>query len=556
MSEELKWLVLKDSEVLGPFSTSQIIVGIYEGRFKSNNMVSSKASGPDDVPPFEAQSESYFLNWIQLKDIPEFALFDSNEQDYEENTVTQFTAAGSEEEYTYDPEQGHEDSRANIDTADANAVRVNYLSKRKFKLIMNTALVAISLVFLSIIFYKRVDKVSDENIDWYKIGSDQIKIGDYSNAIVSLRRAHDEDPLDIDATLSYAELLIEKEYLSQALGALNEANITNSVQQKRKFNLLGVIALKNKNLDGAKNWFDKALDIDSSYIPALVNSGIVNLLGKRYMASNSKFELAHRIGSRDSVLLMSMFLSATELFNQTQNTKLLEHVKRILIQVLDVESGYEIHYHLALAYLDVFIGNNKAANDRFNNIMMLDPDLEPSHFVHRLDIFKDHVSWNNTYLWVQKYYDLLNDGPEKEAIKAVLEIKRNNLQEAEKSLSNAILSDGENVGIRVLYAYMKMKLGILSETRANIGLVSDANYFPLILLKSKLCEMGVADCSHLFKAMLEHDFYKLQSISGLAQHLIKVEKYSEARELISTGLEISKSYIPLLKLQRQIQNIN
>lgn len=552
MSEELKWIILKNQEILGPFTTSQIITNIYEGKYRPNDKVSLKVSKRTNVTDENNGSFHHLLNWRNLNEVSEFAIFRGNVQ---EDTFV------NEEECTDPGDDFTEPSFDDIKITDvsykggsiaSSKDRYYKVTSKKSKLFINITLVLIAIISLVFAVHNRMVKISNEGKDWYQTGVSQIAIGNYNKALTSLREAYKGSSADTDVAFSYSEVLIENGQLNKSLEILDK--IIDPSLEQRKLNLLGLIHLKRKNLHEAKGLFNKALDRDPSYIPALINSGIANLHLFQYTNSHSKFELAYRSGSRDPILIMSKFLVAVNLFEQTRNTTMLQYMKRILASALTYQSGYKIHYHLALSYLEFLLGNTTAATKWFKNIMVLDADLEPSDFSYNLAIFQDHLNWSTMYELSMKFYDSLIKDPRVEATKGVLLLKTKNYAEASQTISNAMLRNSEDMGIRLLYAYLKLNTGVLSEAKANIEIASDTDFPVLVLLKSKLCDEIEENCLLFFEEMSQTDHYKLQGIVGLAKHFINAKQYTKANSLINTGLKISKSYIPLIMLNTKLEN--
>ena len=545
MSKDIKWLLLKDSRVYGPKTTSQIVTGLVEGQYDQSFKVRLNINSIKEKVLAEDIDNYEYNNWKPIIEVPEFTFFCKKtfgiSQDEHSDPTTQDFSEDTEDTLKKGPEisEGY--------------YRVSKKSE-SFKSIVQYTFITIAILFLGSVLLSKINKVSDKNGEWFARAVEQKSIGDYSNALISLEKAYEKQPSNVNVALDYVELLIEKGFLNLAKSSLDKVATQDKKMLARKYNLLGLVELKVKNLDIAQKHFQDSMEIDPDYTPSLINSGVTHFLKNQYFESDTKLELAYKKGERDSVLLLSQFFNIVELFTESQNPEILNQINERLRDALKSTTGFEIHFHLALTFLEILSENFENANKIFINILFLDPDLDESKFLTKLDIFRDHLNWDSVFLLVQKFFKLLNNNPENEAVRGVIELKMSNYEKADSYISNAILRDRENASIRVLYAYLKMKLGLLPEAYANIELIRDSNHLPLTLLKGKLCELSEQDCSDLFRTIIQHDLYKLQSIEGLAKILIREEKLSEAGKLIKSGLKISSKYIPLLALEKQLHD--
>ena len=200
MSSDLKWIVLKNHEILGPFTTAQIITSIYEGKYKPNDQVSIRANEPVAAVSDDSDSNGYLLNWRKLCEVSEFAIFRGSQED----TLVNYT-----QDDCTDPGDGYtEPSLDNTKETDFsyNQSRTEKVSRdgyyqvssKKTRVVVNTVLVSAAVILLGLAVYKRMVKISNEGKDWYQIGISQKNIGAYNQATTSLSEAYKNTPSDID----------------------------------------------------------------------------------------------------------------------------------------------------------------------------------------------------------------------------------------------------------------------------------------------------------------------------------------------------------------------
>ena len=551
MADNLKWLIKKNNRILGPLSTSDIITGIYEGNFRHKDIV-SKWVGTTTIESSEDTTANKEINatWRFLKDVPQFSLFGNVQDEYEST---------NEEQTNFDDTYSSRLKAKPSISKDKFVQRKAYYEvkdkNKVLKIVTNSLILGVSFTILFVVLYNRLQKIpKDQEASWLDRAIMQKQIGDYRNALVSFNNAYNDDTDNPDLALSYAELLINAGNSNQALEILNTVKLSNNQQQKIKFNLLGLIELKNQEFEGAKNWFKRALDIDNGYLVSIINLGITNYLNNNYKESFEILMQAYRSGHRNDTLLLSIYLSAVNLFFVNKNSDLLDELKTILDGQLDSKLGFRIHYQLASTHIGILSGDIDSATRSFQRLITLDLDHDPKKFLQNLDLYNEHLDWKVFYNFFESYNDKLRDSPITDAAVSALELKLNNLKQAEDNIAQAISRDTDNIEIRIFYAYMKMQLGMLSEARANLELMLDSsNYLPLVLLKARVCELSDGDCSSFYLEMLDSGVFELQSIVGLSEHYVSIKQYSEADRLAKRGIQISKAYIPLLVLNKKIQ---
>jgi len=110
-----------------------------------------------------------------------------------------------------------------------------------------------------------------KNIAWILVEK-----GEVENAISAVEEAREIDPKDINMILTQANLLLKLDKKDEFAALMKEAILQDPNNPMLHFNV-GVINQQQGNMEEAKNYYNKAIELDTNYADAYINLGAVLL---------------------------------------------------------------------------------------------------------------------------------------------------------------------------------------------------------------------------------------------------------------------------------------
>ena len=123
-----------------------------------------------------------------------------------------------------------------------------------------------------------------------KQGQSAADSGDPDLAISQAKQALAVDETSVDAMVLLAQAQFAKGYLDQVEDVLTKALERGGAQNKKLHFIMGLVHDRNKKPDQAMESYSKAVAIDASYKPALMNLGVHLLRTKRFGEAVSLYE--------------------------------------------------------------------------------------------------------------------------------------------------------------------------------------------------------------------------------------------------------------------------
>jgi Tfp pilus assembly protein PilF len=105
--------------------------------------------------------------------------------------------------------------------------------------------------------------------------------------------------------LSYASMSTLRAYEYNAPLRLWQTSLLANPDNKRAWNSMGLIMMRQGNINGADNAFSRALSIDPEYVNALVNSGVIHYRKGEFMNAAETFIKALEIKPADVRIIMN-----------------------------------------------------------------------------------------------------------------------------------------------------------------------------------------------------------------------------------------------------------
>jgi tetratricopeptide (TPR) repeat protein len=136
-----------------------------------------------------------------------------------------------------------------------------------------------------------------ERSEYYNEGIALLEAGKYSEALVSFKKAINENPSDTDSYLQAAEILIDKNQYEEAINILKNGIGFSEFDQKL-FTKLGEVNFLKGDLSEALSNFNKAISIDNDNEAAVI--GKITTLSHQQNTAELKSFVSKRIGKAES----------------------------------------------------------------------------------------------------------------------------------------------------------------------------------------------------------------------------------------------------------------
>lgn len=162
------------------------------------------------------------------------------------------------------------------------------------------------------LFAKSVGEHPDDPGARLRLGVSRLGSGDVEQALADLDKASSMDPTGVQADIAVAMARLRQRKAEQALEAVAR------IEQKQPNNPLGpnlrggVMMLK-KDSAGARSSFEKAVALDPSYLPAVVNLSRLDLADKRNDQARARLDALVKLRPKDA----SAYLAQADVLNRT-----------------------------------------------------------------------------------------------------------------------------------------------------------------------------------------------------------------------------------------------
>ena len=156
-------------------------------------------------------------------------------------------------------------------------------------------------------------KPSVQNMKQSVVGS--IQIGRYAEALKELKSYYPDPMQSGEMAIYFGSLLIQLENQT-VLGRrlLNQVLASKRPEIKQAYTGLGIADLIDGNLDSAQTHFQKALELDSVYVPALLNMAIVHLQRGEYVRAKADASRALDINPQQGEAVLTLAEAQLYLF--------------------------------------------------------------------------------------------------------------------------------------------------------------------------------------------------------------------------------------------------
>lgn len=574
-SNNREWLIKSAGEIKGPYTFEEIVQGISSKEFILVDEISRK-----------------FCRWKYLRDEDAFekAILEHKNREYSKSEKT-FTNSGTDtltEEITNDvvrfnvkdgllsnvQEHLKENENARVESlkTEARAPRVeeskNYAMeadlRRQAEQQGSSFKILLLLIVAGIIggyFYlnKKDKQLSYDDIK--KIAFDNLNQGNYPQAKIYLEKALvvNNTNEEIKYLLSYVSIDTEDTITAQRL--LGE--LSQSVQDKKiksqVYNLLGVLHLKNFNLEEAKKTLGLALTENPKSAPVFFNKGVSLYLENKYEEAHENFTQSLVNGGLDGSILLAMTelysRQASELTRDQNRRKQVGDVLNLLARQSSSLYAYRQEMKVAMAYLYHLVGESDMMKRQVMEALNIDPTLTTDH-VPDVQYYKGLVTWDRLSDWIKKMKDANPSNEDLKTLYGYALFKGSEKLKGKDLIEGLLKSNYSNTFNQIIHAYILMALKRDDDAKATLSPImhhKDKNLSFVLMGKICLLKKDYPCVESNFTEARKIEDSNITALAGLAEASYVNQDYKMAQEYARQAFKFSSTYKPTLVVRQKLE---
>lgn len=387
------------------------------------------------------------------------------------------------------------------------------------------------------------------------------KVGDYSKAFSRYSEARMIKPNDSELLLHLAPLtLFYERQLLQAQSMFEQIlkNETELNYQKSSYIGLGLIALDDHDLDKARAYFLKARALDSDYLPAIMNLGVVAYLKDDFNQAKDLLSAALNKGGSDGAIVITMADIIVGLFSTDSKGERgeLQRAGSLLGVYLTVAKDYEQEALVEYARILSLLDQDTKTLDKIEQFLDIDPEQTDLH-VRDWQIYRGRVSWGMLLASLKKVAAGLSSNPRVTAALGLAMYREKEKLEGANNIEQAFSQSQDDPLLMALAGWVELKLGHRENAVVNIkraALINTKYKLPHIM-QARLCvEDKEWDCSKKhWEEVLKLDARSAEALHGLAEVAWNKKDRALANVYMSQLYANDPNYIPYLQLVQEMQ---
>lgn len=442
--------------------------------------------------------------------------------------------------------------------------KIKHQVEKSSKWIWTFTTVIIIMAMLFVVFQQFVAKPIKDRTqleDSVTAGINSLESGDYGRALEHFKLANKLDPNDSSIYLYLGILMIQIDGQAYEGRQFLEKLIEISDKDlKRIYTGIGLGALKDGDYKSAENSFNRALDIDPLFQPALINLGAAAYYQEDWAKANNYFQLAVKEGSGDGAEILMLTQTLIKLWEKERESRYLIEASTYLDQFLRQSRNYSLEAYIGSVYISYLLGQKQNIYSAINRVLDMDT-LETESHRQNLFIHRSLANWTLVSQWCLKLTHDLDPNSRVIAFEALCIMKTNDLAEANKKIEDALAQTPKDPLVLSVYALLlgEMSAGDRAIVAIDKALVNDQekNYSHPLRLKARHCrQMDNVECQYQYwSEVLIREPSSLSALAGLAQVSLGANQLEEAKKYLMRGLNVSKEYRPFFPINRVISKV-
>lgn len=573
-SNNKEWLIKSSGEIKGPYTFEEIVQGIVSKEFILVDEISRK-----------------FNRWKYLRDEEAFerAILEHKNKEYSKNEKT-FTNSGTDtlteeiknnvvsfnvkegllsnvQEHLKENEQARNTTQQKVETPRIENVQVkNYAAEAdlkkqaadsgSFTKVLITLIIIIAAGFY---FYSGKKEKSLSYDDLRKIAYDNVNGGNFPDAKTYLEKALAVNGTNEELKYLLAYVSVDTDDTVTAQRLLGELkSVQDQKIKSHSLNLLGVLQLKNFNLDDAKKNFDAALVENPKFPAAHFNKGVALYLENKFDQAHESLTQSLVNGGIDGTILLAMSeLAARQASDFKTNNSLRKQVGDILNLLTRQSSGsyaYRQEFKVASAYLYHLLGEKDYMIKAIEETVNVDPTLTTDH-VSDVLYYSGLVTWDRLSDWIKKMRDANGTNANLKTLYGYALFKGSEKMKGKDVIEGLLKSDYSNTSNQIIHSYILMSLKRDDDAKAALAPIMHHRDKSLsFTLMGKIClikkDLPCADLN--FSEALRIDKSSISAMAGLADVYLEQKDYKKAQDLVKQVYKLSPSYKPILAVKQKL----
>lgn len=375
--------------------------------------------------------------------------------------------------------------------------------------------------------------------------------GEFSIALNLLRQADHKRPNQAEVVSRLAPLMIRLEGETvNAKRALNAAlaALPANADAKTKAELeagLGLAALASDDIAEAEARFLAAKKAGLDDFAIRFDYAIAAFAKRDFSEAVKRFTDA---GAEPAALLMR----ARSLQQGDGATGRLRESQDAIMKVASRQQDFSQEAYVMSSALELDAGNKKAALERVNAALSLDPDLTADHW-HDPFLYLEPLSWHELATDCRKIGDGLKDASA-QALAGLCLFKAGEREDGNRLIANALGRSPEEPILESVSAFVLVSTGRLSDARAALKLAgAKGGEMPCLasLVNARVCaESGETACAEQnWTRLAAEPAPMLAALVGLAEIRKSQGDRRQVLRLIEKAKSLSPRYMPAMKFK-------
>lgn len=386
----------------------------------------------------------------------------------------------------------------------------------------------------------------------------KLYLGDYAKSLELFQEAERMLPDNRENDLYLGTLLIQIDHQTvlgkRFLASVLESNNKNNM--KLAYTGIGIATLKDSQYEESLDFFQRALEIDPEFGPALINLGAANLHLKRYQKAVNYFQLVVKDGVKDAAATVMLVISYIKMWEKSKDPRYLEQALVESEKSIENAFDYKQELYFLKTYTEVLKSGAEGVEPELEAIMDMDPRLTVQHR-HDLFVYRKFTQWKHLQAYCDSLVEKLNTTFIKTAFEGYCNIRTGDTVTAQRIVEDALLQAPSHSLIQSIYALTMIESGIedpakLALQRAISKLKDKAYKLPYQLMAEVCQKSSDGKCSEkeYWANLRRIDKMSLAAIAGLVDVYIRDNNLEAAESLLAKGLEYSQDYKPFIKLKK------